>query len=362
MTTGFPNLHAWQAAAPALGLKRQRHGELVGPCPACGGTDRFRVTAKGSAFCRQCCPDGKNPEAFRRLIEAAGFTWPKAPETRPGSRRTAFQPAVGDRPPEDRFARHAPPDGDSRGPGGQPHGRPDASSAKIDLARRLWAATVADPGAVAAYVAGRGCWPPDEPLPAAVRWLPGLALTATRWREGPPGSTAGAMACAFTAAGEIRAVSLEALRADGRRCGPRWRRTIGVRAGALFDAGGDGPAVVLAEGEVSAMACRWLHPDARCFAAGGSAGLAAIRPSMLPADGPVTIEADGDRPGRDAARAARHNLPGARVTWRRDGDPADELAGDVGERTAILAIDGGLPDDEAMAAAWRIVCNDERQA
>ncbi|MCY4502262.1 MAG: hypothetical protein OXE57_11950, partial [Alphaproteobacteria bacterium] len=51
-----PSLADWRSAASRLGLQR-RGGELVGPCPACGGTDRFRVTRRGGFFCRQCCPD-----------------------------------------------------------------------------------------------------------------------------------------------------------------------------------------------------------------------------------------------------------------------------------------------------------------
>jgi len=34
-------------------LKKSAHGEWAGPCPRCGGTDRFRVTNKGW-FCRHC--------------------------------------------------------------------------------------------------------------------------------------------------------------------------------------------------------------------------------------------------------------------------------------------------------------------
>ena len=39
-------------------LKRQS-GELVGPCPACGGTDRFAINAaKGVFNCRSCGANG----------------------------------------------------------------------------------------------------------------------------------------------------------------------------------------------------------------------------------------------------------------------------------------------------------------
>ncbi len=38
-------------------LKRVSESEKAGPCPFCGGVDRFRVTEKGWFFCRQCAPD-----------------------------------------------------------------------------------------------------------------------------------------------------------------------------------------------------------------------------------------------------------------------------------------------------------------
>lgn len=42
-----------------------RGGEFAGPCPFCGGRDRFRVQPKtGLWFCRQCSPDGRWQDAI----------------------------------------------------------------------------------------------------------------------------------------------------------------------------------------------------------------------------------------------------------------------------------------------------------
>ena len=64
-----PPFSDWQGKAPALGLKRQGR-ELVGPCPACGGTDRFAVkpTEGGASLihCRGC-------KGFVDIVKAAGF-------------------------------------------------------------------------------------------------------------------------------------------------------------------------------------------------------------------------------------------------------------------------------------------------
>lgn len=79
--TEFPTLAEWRDAAPRLQLKRAG-AELSGPCPYCGGKDRFRVTRRGGFFCRQCCPDGNaGKDAMRRILEAAGFAMQERQET-----------------------------------------------------------------------------------------------------------------------------------------------------------------------------------------------------------------------------------------------------------------------------------------
>lgn len=60
-------------------LKRSSHDEYVGPCPYCGGTDRFHVWQdKGNFWCRQCEAKGfvnddqdtDNHELRLRILEA----------------------------------------------------------------------------------------------------------------------------------------------------------------------------------------------------------------------------------------------------------------------------------------------------
>ena len=71
MNGGFvsPTYDDWQARAGALRLKRSGR-ELVGPCPSCGGIDRFAVKpVEGGAaviHCRQC-------KGFGDILRAAGF-------------------------------------------------------------------------------------------------------------------------------------------------------------------------------------------------------------------------------------------------------------------------------------------------
>ena len=96
------------------------------------------------------------------------------------------------------------------------------------------------------YLAGRLVWPPTNSifpdLPPSVRWLPLSGdRTPPYFRRALPAS-AGVVLYAFHRwvdgeRGPLAAVSMEAVRADGKRCDPRWRRTFGPRTGALFDAG-----------------------------------------------------------------------------------------------------------------------------
>ena len=58
-------LDAWRAALPDL---KRAGGLWQGPCPLCGGVDRFRVLPDGRAFCRQCLPDNGNRPRFRELV------------------------------------------------------------------------------------------------------------------------------------------------------------------------------------------------------------------------------------------------------------------------------------------------------
>jgi len=52
-------------------LRRESAAELAGPCPKCGGDDRFHVKA-GWAFCRVCWPKGGDAIAFVQWLGLAG--------------------------------------------------------------------------------------------------------------------------------------------------------------------------------------------------------------------------------------------------------------------------------------------------
>lgn len=56
-----------------------RGGEFAGPCPFCGGRDRFRVQpSKGLWFCRQCSPDGRWQDAIAFVMKRDGVPFAEA--------------------------------------------------------------------------------------------------------------------------------------------------------------------------------------------------------------------------------------------------------------------------------------------
>ena len=331
----LPGVKEW---ADTLDLTR-RGLEFVGPCPLCGGDDRFHVrdsAGRAAVGCRGCI-DWQSPSE-------------KA--TRFGELLKAVFPNRGG--------------GVARFPGHAPRTRPNPAhgeAARRAIAARLWNAAVpADDTPARVYLAGRSVWPPDgigPSLPTAVRWLPRGAVrrdVAADW-YGVPEHTAGAIVYAFRQPGgaTIRAVGLDALDADGRRPGKRWRRTFGQKKGAAFAVGAaGGDPLVVVEGEVDAIAAAWLYPGAEVWAAVAGAA-AVLAPAILNINRRVVIEADPDGPGRKAALTLDTALGGrADISWNSGRDPADVWIDTLLERAAILEFDGGLLRHEADRRAWML--------
>ena len=64
-----PSVEDWKASRHGTNLKR-KGSELVGPCPVCGGRDRFHVRDDGVFDCRQC------DSGFQSILEHAGLWKP----------------------------------------------------------------------------------------------------------------------------------------------------------------------------------------------------------------------------------------------------------------------------------------------
>ena len=347
-----PGLGAWRAALPDL---KKRGNELKGPCPSCGGTDRFwvkRGSAGNTVFgCRGCDPRRTNPDAFKAILHAV---FPPPPDRRHSSSQTRPKP----NPTKPRV------DTD----------KPRERQVKIETAQAIWArAGPADDTLGRVYLAQRMAWPPagigPDP-PSVVRWLPSdlapAANEAADW-YGLPRWAAGAVVFAwfkvevFHITHKLQAVSLEALRADGQRpdqvaTGKRWRRTVGNRTGTLFRtrAGDVGEPINAAEGEVDALALA-LAPwcaHGSIVAVGGTSGMKRCAELIK---GDVILHSDYRTKGRLAARAAAEAIEtnGGRyyIEWYTP-DPAQRLADLIGERIAIKEYDGGEDRAAAKSEAW----------
>ena len=233
-----------------------------------------------------------------------------------------------------------------------------AIDGNVHLAARLWnSAKPADGTPASGYLASRGAWPPDRPLPDSVRWLAGAAADGLRL----PPRTAGVMTCAWrtpSAAATLLAVSMEALTAEGQRTEPRWRQSRGTRSGCVFRVLGDpaGP-IHCCEGEVDALTIRtWQGAEA--WAAGGSGGMRSLAPALAAAGRTIVLDVDGDAAGGRAAADLRGALVATgvdvRIAWSEPGsDPADDLVAHWSERAAIQENDGCLSRAAAETAAWR---------
>ena len=320
---------------------------LVGPCPTCGGDDRFHVTqtrdGRVLVGCRGCI-DGQTSsvrrEQFQKIVRIVFGDAPKPDAFTPP------KPAPAPKPPK-------------RGP----------------LAERLWDAGL-KPKAVAvrAYLARRRIWPnaaeaillPDESL----RWLPAASLRPLLpqplqddgSRRCPlPESAAGCLAFAFrTEEGRLTAVSLEGLMSDGGFPPEgRFRRTYGRREGAFFapKRRNGNSAIVVCEGELDALAGITLgltgdptFTGAEVRAYGGTANLAS---AALPENRPVLIVSDGDAAGWNSARTLRERYQDAQILWLSGKqDLASLLSENVEERIGVYEHEAGMAAGEAERQAW----------
>jgi len=79
--------------AGALRNLKRKGTDLQGPCPRCGGKDRFYVRPDGGAYCRKCCPDLSTPghRENRNQIESLAFGEDAAALPPPGETLTFWE-------------------------------------------------------------------------------------------------------------------------------------------------------------------------------------------------------------------------------------------------------------------------------
>ena len=307
----LPNVEDWAAR---LDL-RNRSGEYVGPCPVCGGTDRFHVgRGRGGAAMVGCrgCIDGQPADirhkAFGRVLREA------FPER--------FQSGAGERTARTPNPPRKPPERDS-----EPVSAPAPSSKPRDTtaaARRVWKATRPLRGTIA------------ETYLRTVRGV-GHVAGAEALRFHPKLShpyAPGRYPCLVARVQDVHGGFLGVQRIYLDRKDPRKADVEPVRASLGSLAGG---AVRLAEPEperpllvgegIESTAAAMLLLDLPGWAALGTSGLRAIELPEHVID--VVIAADRDAAGLRAAAALARRLEaeGRNVEIRRPhkGDFNDVL-------------------------------------
>jgi hypothetical protein len=222
-------------------LKRLTKHEHAGPCPTCGGTDRFSInTAKQVWLCRQCAKGGDAIELARHVLRCS---FVEAREFVTGDR--------GDRPARRKPAQRAPVDED------------DAD--QIARALALWTASVSPWGTPAElYLKSRGLELDDGIAGAALRWRPRISAMLALFRN--------------IETDEPQAISRTFLDSEGRKLD---RKFLGPTGGAAIKLDPDEEVthgLHIGEGVETCMAARklGLRP---CWAL-GSAGAVAVFPVL----------------------------------------------------------------------------------
>jgi hypothetical protein len=137
-------------------LKRSGPNERVGPCPVCGGRDRFSVNIKKQLFNCRGCNVGGDAIAFVRHVTGLGYHAARSfigEEQRPWMTRSQAEPL---KPSTDYSA----------------------------YARSVWNAGVDPSGTpVERYLAGRGLKLDDDVSGSVLRWHPGISAMIALFRN-----------------------------------------------------------------------------------------------------------------------------------------------------------------------------------
>ena len=363
----------WLQALEASGWEGRKRGrEWCGPCPLCGGEDRFHV-GEGArvavvAGCRHGCTFPQLAEhLFPRPLTARRGK-PRAPSFRkaPNARRgpqngsQAVSGASGGvragSGAVESLATHErhPPRGGST-PGIRPGMKDHAP--RVNAARRLWERSgPVPPGPehpARRWSARRNLWPVADPWPVAVRWLESEKMELVTNPPAPrkPGDSAvpsmpgGSLVAAFASLAAwieahppahpsgVQLVHVDALGRPRKDRGGLAKRSHGSMTGAVCVTGPPlwrAGRVHVAEGIADALAIA-ARTDGAAIAAGGTAGFARLAEPLAALSRPVTVWPDGDTPGRLAASrlalALRgHGVP-AHVAPVPDGEDPASLAG-----------------------------------
>ena len=329
----LPDAADW---AERLDLVKLSARHWAGPCPLCGGHDRFHVTQgvqRTLVGCRGCM-DTEVPETrrkrFGRLLREV------FPDMATRNRSRQYQGVHGRK--SCTYTTH-------------PGTKKDPPQTDPDLIRTLWSLSLplaGTPGET--YLVKRRLWPPGNqapfPLPDCIAWLPQeQAIPPEPGWPGIPKELPGAIIIRYDLGADIGSVHLIGIKQNGTPLQPpnrpAWRRNTGSPRGThcLLPAFARTPekrtGLVISEGITTALACAWLHPGSDSMSIGslnnaGSIDLSPVTPYQR-----ILINTDGDEhyQGHRLGTALYKRLHllshNPVIYYRTHGDAADELASTI---------------------------------
>jgi len=291
--------------------------EVKGPCPVCGGTDRFWINQTGS-HCRHCKEQPGYPrEWYKALLQELGLF-----NNLVGSSYTPIQ--------ESKTTIQLPPVISRAKSQKATHGNGHFNYDPVEL----WNISSLAPHTPAeTYLREyRQCWPEHEPLPLSTRWIPRESYSRlknsagtgpNKYPELPPNSAGALLFVYVSSNGQPVGIGTVALSTLGRRIPFFWGKkrmkmiTLGKKTGLFWchlrrkDLQYD-PPLHVAEGPVTAMAACTLATmsgqlgSVAAIATGGAHNLRTVH-ELITAQ-PVILHVDGERAGGIAARVAIRTL------------------------------------------------------
>jgi hypothetical protein len=301
------------------GIKLRRQGrELVGPCPSCGGTDRFSINTRKQVWhCRGCKPATVTGDVIGLVMQLDGVSFADAVSTLAGFLSRGARASVASRKaPRAAPVRSVPTRTPTRA-SNKPAQQHDEEHERSCRALAIWCESLPIEGTLAErYLIARSIDVAELPtaIGDALRWHPRCP-----WGEGRHGCMVALWTDAITC--EPRAIHRTAITADGEKAG---RKSLGPTAGCVIRLWPDEAvtlALVIGEGieTVLAATTRMEHRGTLlrpAWAAGDAGHLAAF--PVLAGITSLTILVDPDEAGQRATEecAAR---------WRRAGNDVTRL-------------------------------------
>lgn len=269
-----------ERVAEQHGLKLKRaSAERVGPCPRCGGEDRFSINVKKQLFnCRGC---GAKGGVIALEMHITGCTFAEAIERLSGKNTSRAAPS----PQETRLRPIAADQGN------------DSGEDRTAAALRLWNAAVDPRGTlVERYLASRWLELDEDIAGEAIRWHAGIGAMLALFRD--------------IRTDEPRAVSRTFLDKDGRKIE---RKFLGPVGGCAIKLDADDAVLSglhVGEGVETCMAARQLGLNP-CWALGSKGAIASF--PLIAGVEALTILAEPDAAKETETCASRWHAAGREV-------------------------------------------------